>query len=96
MEHIINTHIIQHCDKIYYKIANTASEKKHLCESQLIITTEELQRSIDKKKQVDVIILDFSKAFATVAHNKLISKLQNYGIQGKTNKWINKWVKFRN
>ena len=31
-----------------------------------------------------------------MAHNKLISKLQNYGIQGKTNKWINKWLKFRN
>ena len=46
-----------------------ASEKEHSCESQLIITTEELQR---------------------------ISKLQNYGIQGKTNKWINKWLKFRN
>ena len=71
-------------------------QKKHSCESQLIITTEELQRSIDQKKQVDVIILDFSKAFETVAHNKLISKLQNYGIQGKTNKWINKWLKFRN
>ena len=51
---------------------------------------------IDQKKQVDVIILDFSKAFDTVAHNKLISKLQNYGIQGKTNKWINKLLKFRN
>ena len=31
-----------------------------------------------------------------MAHNKLISKLQNYGIQGKTNKWINKLLKFRN
>ena len=31
-----------------------------------------------------------------MAHNKLISKSQNYGIQGKTNKWINKWLKFRN
>ena len=31
-----------------------------------------------------------------MAHNKLISKLQNYGIRRKTNKWINKWLKFRN
>ena len=31
-----------------------------------------------------------------MAHNKLISKLQNYGIQGKTNKWINKLLKFKN
>ena len=37
-----------------------------------------------------VIILAFSKAFDTVAYNKLISKLQNYGIQRKNNKWVNK------
>ena len=61
-----------------------ASEKKHSCESQLIITTEKLQRSIHQRKQVDVIILDFSKAFDTVAQNKLITKLQNYEIQGET------------
>ena len=65
-------------------------------QSQLIITTEELKRSIDQKKQVDVIILNFSKASDTVAHNKLVLKLQNYGIQEKNNKWINKWLKFRN
>ena len=31
-------------------------------------------------------------------HFKLFksSKLQNYGIQEKNNKWINKWLKFRN
>ena len=82
------TNILQNCQHGF--------RKKHSCESQLIITTEELQRSIDQKKQVDVIILDFSKAFDTLAHNKLFSKLQNYGIQGKTNEWINKWLKFRN
>ena len=96
MEHIIHTHIVQHCDsQNILQNCQDGFRKKHSCESQLIITTEKLQRSIDQKKQVDVIILDFSKV-ETVAHNKLISKLQNYGIQGKTNKWINTWLKFRN
>ena len=97
MEHVIHTHIIQHCDsQNILQNCQHDFRKKHSCKSQLIITTEELQHSIDQKKQVDVIILDFSKAFDTVAHNKLFSKLQNYGIQGKTNKWINKWLKFKN
>ena len=97
MEHIIHTHIIQHCDsQNILQNCQHGFRKKHSCESQLIITTEELQRSIDQKKQINVIILVFSKAFHTVSHNKLITKLQNYGIQGKTNKWINKWLKFRN
>ena len=93
MEHIIHTHIIQHYDsQNILQNCQHCFRKQHSCESQLIITTEKLKRSIDQKKQVDVIILDFSKAFDTVAHNILFS----YGIQGKTDKRINKWLKFRN
>ena len=82
-----HTHIIRHCDS-QNKLQNCQHgfKKQHSCESQLIINTEELKRSIDQKKQVEIIILDFSKAFDSVAHNKLVSKLQNYGLQGKKNK----------
>ena len=97
MEYIIHTHIIQHCDsQNILQNCQHGFRKQHSCGSKLIITTEESQRSIDQNKQVDEIILDFSIAFDTVAHNKLISKLQNWGIQGRTNEWINKWLKFRN
>ena len=39
-------------------------------------------------KQTDLILLDFSKAFDKVAHEKLIQKLHHYGIRGDTLKWI--------
>ena len=95
MEHIIHTHIIQHCDsQNILQNCQHNFRKQHSCESQLIITTEELKRIIDQKKQVDIIILDFSKAFDTVAQTS--PKIKKYRIQGKNKKWLNKWLKFNN
>ena len=39
-------------------------------------------------KQTDLILLDFSKAFDKVAHEKLLLKLHQYGIRGDTLNWI--------
>ena len=39
-------------------------------------------------KQTDLILLDFSKAFDKVAHEKLLLKVHQYGIRGDTLKWI--------
>jgi hypothetical protein len=52
----------------------------------------DIMKSFDAKKQTDLVILDFSKAFDTVPHKKLLHKLNNYGIDGKINKWIEKFL----
>ena len=52
------------------------------CKSQLLTTINDLLKEHDKGHQVDVAILDFSKAFDTVPHNKLLHKLDQYGIKG--------------
>ena len=52
------------------------------CETQLLTTTNDLLKSFDENKQTDIAILDFSKAFDTVPHNRLIHKLSNYEING--------------
>ena len=41
---------------------------------------------------VDVIYLDYSKAFDSVLHLRLISKLQAYGIKGDLLKWISNFL----
>ncbi len=62
--------------------------EKRSCETQLIMLSEDLLNSVYNKKQVDLILLDFSKAFDKVNHEKLLYKLHHYGIRGKTLKWI--------
>ena len=39
-------------------------------------------------KRTDLILLDLSKAFDKVAHEKILLKLHHYGIRGDTLKWI--------
>ena len=39
--------------------------------------------------------MDFSKAFDKVSHQRLVTKLHNYGICGKTNKWISSFLSDR-
>ena len=44
---------------------------------------------------VDLAVLDFSKAFDVVSHQKLLVKLMNIGIADKTVKWIFSWLQSR-
>jgi len=60
----------------------------HSCEAQLISIVEEL--ALDHHQQVDLLMLDFSKAFDTVPHQRLLSKLKYYGISGKLLIWLTK------
>ena len=48
--------------------------------------------SLDKKQQTDVIIMDFSKAFDVVPHNRLMLGLDHYGIAGPTHDWISNFL----
>ena len=67
----------------------------HSCESQLLLTTEDLVQNYDDKIQTDVIVLDFSKAFDVVPHCRLLHKLEHYGIRGKTLLWIQNFLTTR-
>ena len=49
---------------------------------------DELSKNMQMGKQTGLILLDFSKAFDKVAHEKLLQKLHFYGIRGNTLKWI--------
>jgi len=49
----------------------------------------------DERRAVDVVYLDFSKAFDTVSHNVLLGKLRNCGLDEWTVTWIENWLNGR-
>ena len=92
---IAQTHYLQeHHDPLYQKHGFRA---EHSCESQLglLLTTEDLVQNYEDKIQTDLIVLDFSKAFDVVPHQRLLHKLDHYGIRGPTLLWIRNFLTTR-
>ena len=65
---------------------------KRSCVTQLLQVLHELGRALDTGKEIDVIYLDFSKAFDSVSHNKLLFKLKSYGISGSLFDWLSDYL----
>ena len=60
---------------------------KRSCETQLIWTLHSIARRLKGVNQVDLVQLDFSKAFDKVPCRRLMYKLQYNGVRGSTAKW---------
>ena len=50
---------------------------------------------IDEGDSVDVIYLDFSKAFDKVPKNRLLDKIKAHNIRGNVHKLISEWLSCR-
>ena len=93
MEHILCSHIRAHLDRhgILYHLQH-GFRGRLSCETQLTTTLHDLFTIRDRGIQVDMAVLDFSKAFDKVPHARLIGKLQHYGINGQVLSWISAFL----
>ena len=88
--------MLKHFEK--YSILTTLNHgfrSGYSTETQLLVTMHDLLQANDARVQVDIAILDFSKAFDTVPHDKLLHKLDAYGIKGSLHKWLSSFLQER-
>jgi hypothetical protein len=69
--------------------------KKRSCLTNLLEFLEFVSSYIDRGFPVDVIYLDFQKAFDKVPHRRLMLKINSLGISGSILKWIENWLQDR-
>ena len=85
----------------YMKLNKLFTEDQHgflphrSCVTQLLLIMEHWTDLMDKGIPIDNIYMDFSKAFDSVPHQRLLYKLTMYGIKGLPNQWIESFLSDR-
>ena len=65
------------------------------CLSNLLQFLDAVTGSMDKNNCIDVINLDFAKAFDKVPYERLLDKVSKHGFGGQVWLWIKEWLRDR-
>ena len=86
---------IVHSQLVYFLEANSllhlrqaGFRKGHSTTTALACLTDDVKRAIDKRIVTILILFDFSKAFDTIPHAKLLEKLRNINMSDITLRWF--------
>ena len=93
MEKLVRDAIVNHMtENNLFSNAQHGFIKGKSCVTQLLEFMEEITQAIDNGDEVDIIYLDFCKAFDKVPHRRLLQKLYAYGIRGKVHSWVQEFL----
>jgi hypothetical protein len=90
IESIVVKAIMQHLNPAQHGFGSGLS-----CLSNLLTYSNFKTNATYCGQAVDCVYLDFEKAFDKVDHDKLLIKLQQYGIKGCLLRWIQSWLEER-
>ena len=93
LEKLIRAKLLSHIDS--YNLLTPEQHgfrNKHSCLTNLLIAREDWTAALDNGQSVDVIFIDFSKAFDKVSHLGLMQKLSSFGITGAIQEWIGSFL----
>ena len=89
MESIIRDKIMEHTEQ--NKLLSSCQHgfvPKRSCATNLLHALEKWTTALDTGRPVDAVYLDFAKAFDSVPHQRMIAKIESYGIKSKVLNWI--------
>jgi len=92
-ESIVKDRIVQHL--LEHKLLKNSQHgftSGRSCLTNLLDFFESVTKELDKGNEVDLVYLDFCKAFDKVPHCRLIKKLHAHGVQGQVLEWIKSWL----
>ena len=93
LERLIKDHMVEFLVK--HKLLNSSQHgflKARSCLTNMLCFLEEITKWIDVGSPVDIIYLDFQKAFDKVPHQRLLLKLKAHGIGASITDWIEQWL----
>ena len=93
LEHIVHSQVVKHFE--HYNILTDCQHgfrSKRSTELQLILTIQDIASSVQQNKSIHAAVLDFSKAFDKVPRQRLLMKLERYGIHGNLLSWMKSFL----
>ena len=89
MEHVVCCHMSRHLEANSIISPHQHGFLRRLsCETQLATVIHDWAKVLNIHSQVDVVFLDFAKAFDSVPHERLLRKAHHYGFRGKLHAWL--------
>lgn len=94
LERCIHNHIYDFISSRINKLQHGFQRQKN-CTTQLIQVYHNILEALDKRNEIDIIYLDFTKAFDKVSHPLLLQKLGEFGFLGRLLMWLGSGTTFR-